>query len=83
MEEQSEDIATLEWDLFSIDQATLFGLILAGNYLNHQSLLNESCKTTANLIKGKTPEEIHAAFNIEGDMAPEDEELMRRENEWI
>ncbi|KAH7332134.1 hypothetical protein KP509_20G069800 [Ceratopteris richardii] len=34
------------------------------------------------MIKEKTPEEIRRAFNIENDFTPEEEEEVRRENQW-
>lgn len=34
------------------------------------------------MIKGKTPEEIRKHFNIQNDFTPEEEEEVRRENEW-
>eukprot|EP01048_Picozoa_sp_COSAG05_P000318 COSAG05_NODE_8_length_40675_cov_148.837539_27_plen_167_part_00 len=56
-----------EWDqkFVDVDQGTLFHLILAANYLNIKSLLDLTCKTVADMIKGKTPEEIRAHFNIQ------------------
>ena len=36
----------------------------------------------ANMIKGKTPEEIRRTFNIENDFSPEEEEQIRKENVW-
>lgn len=39
-----------------VDQATLFDLILAANYLNIKGLLDLTCQTVAQMIKGKTPE---------------------------
>lgn len=35
------------------------------------------------MIKGKTPEEIRKTFNIENDFTPEEEEQIRKENEWV
>lgn len=40
------------------------------------------CKTVANMIKGKAPEEIRKLFNIVNDFTPEEEEQIRKENEW-
>jgi len=45
-------------------------------------LLNLTCKHIANMIRGKKPEEIRAIFNIENDFTPEEEEQIKRENEW-
>jgi hypothetical protein len=49
----------------------------AANYLNIKSLLDLTCKTVADMIKGKTPEEIRAHFNIQNDFTPEEEEEVR------
>ena len=38
--------------------------------------------TVANMIKGKTPEEIRVRFNIKNDFTPEEEEEVKRENAW-
>ncbi len=72
------------WDraYCDVDQATLFEVILAANYLDIKPLLDVTCKTVANMIKGKTPEEIRKTFNIKNDFTPEEEENVRKENEW-
>lgn len=56
---------------------------MAANYLNIKGLLDITCKTVANMIKGKNPEEIRKTFNIENDFTPEEEEQIRKENEWV
>ncbi|KAL1509885.1 hypothetical protein ABEB36_004556 [Hypothenemus hampei] len=73
-----------DWDreFLNVDQGTLFELISAANYLNIKGLMNVSCKTVANMIRGKTPEEIRKTFNIENDFTPEEEERVRKENDW-
>ncbi|GMF75829.1 unnamed protein product [Aspergillus oryzae] len=57
-----------EWDqkFMQVDQEMLFEIIL----------------TVANMIKGKSPEEIRKTFNIQNDFTPEEEDQIRRENEW-
>ncbi|KAH7332151.1 hypothetical protein KP509_20G071500 [Ceratopteris richardii] len=62
-----EDVTHWDGKFLEVDQATLFDLILAANYLNIQSLLDLTCQRVADMIKGKTPEEIRRAFNIEND----------------
>ena len=77
-----EDLKTWDADFVKVDQATLFDLILAANYLNIKNLLDLTCQTVADMIKGKTPEEIRKTFNIKNDFTPEEEEEVRRENQW-
>ncbi|MQK21709.1 SKP1-like protein, partial [Escherichia coli] len=76
-----DDIKAWDADFVKVDQATLFDLILAANYLNIKSLLDLTCQTVADMIKGKTPEEIRKTFNIKNDFTPEEEEEVRRENQ--
>ncbi|ORX47027.1 E3 ubiquitin ligase complex SCF subunit sconC [Hesseltinella vesiculosa] len=73
-----------EWDqkFMEVDQETLFDIILAANYLDIKPLLDVGCKTVANMIKGKTAEEIRKIFNIVNDLTPEEEAQIRKENEW-
>uniref|UniRef100_A0A0C9RQB3 SKP1-like protein n=1 Tax=Wollemia nobilis TaxID=56998 RepID=A0A0C9RQB3_9CONI len=77
-----EDVKTWDQEFVKVDQATLFDLILAANYLNIKNLLDLTCQTVADMIKGKTPEEIRKTFNIKNDFTPEEEEEVRRENQW-
>ncbi|KAK1297086.1 SKP1-like protein 1A [Acorus calamus] len=79
---QEEELKAWDVDFVKVDQGTLFDLILAANYLNIKSLLDLTCQTVADMIKGKTPEEIRKTFNIKNDFTPEEEEEVRRENQW-
>lgn len=47
--------------------------------LTHGHYSDVGCKTVANMIKGKQPEEIRKLFNITNDFTPEEEEQIRRE----
>merc|ERR1712006_55274 len=79
-----KEYETEAWDkqFAAVDDDTLFSLILAANYLDIKPLLDLTCKTVADYIKGKTPEEIRIRFNIKNDFTPEEEEEVKRENAW-
>ncbi|CAI5440517.1 unnamed protein product [Caenorhabditis angaria] len=81
-EKRTDDISSWDVEFLKVDQGTLFELILAANYLDIKGLLDVSCKTVANMIKGKSPEEIRRTFNIKNDFTPEEEEQIRKENAW-
>eukprot|EP01111_Echinosteliopsis_oligospora_P015058 TRINITY_DN582_c0_g1_i1.p1 TRINITY_DN582_c0_g1~~TRINITY_DN582_c0_g1_i1.p1 ORF type:complete len:162 (-),score=48.32 TRINITY_DN582_c0_g1_i1:57-542(-) len=81
-EKRTDNIGQWDKEFCNVDQPTLFELILAANYLDIKPLLDVTCKTVANMIKGKTPEEIRKTFNIKNDFTPEEEEAIRKENEW-
>lgn len=74
-----------EWyaNFIALEQEVLFSLILAANIMNVQPLLDLSCATVASMIKGRTPEEIRAIFNITNDFTAEEEAAVRDENRWI
>lgn len=73
-EKVTDDISTWDMEFLKVDQGTLFELILAANYLDIKGLLDISCKTVANMVKGKSPEEIRKTFNIKNDFTPAEEE---------
>ncbi|CAF0959978.1 unnamed protein product, partial [Didymodactylos carnosus] len=81
-EKNTNDISSWDQDFLKVDQGTLFELILAANYLDIKGLLDVTCKTVANMIKGKMPEEIRRTFNIKNDFTPQEEEQIKKENEW-
>ncbi|KAJ8328786.1 hypothetical protein BDV3_006515 [Batrachochytrium dendrobatidis] len=92
LSESKEDVEVIrrradnisEWDMqfIKVENDDLLELILAANYMDIKPLLDLGCMTVANMIKGKTAEEIRTAFNIENDFTPEEEEQIMRENEW-
>eukprot|EP00729_Bicosta_minor_P007632 gene7632-22523_t len=80
--QKSEPITGWDAEFVKVDQATLFEMILAANFLDIKRMLDLTCKSVAEMIKGKTPEEIRKHFNIKNDFTKEEEEQVRRENEW-
>ncbi|KAF8007871.1 hypothetical protein BT93_K1763 [Corymbia citriodora subsp. variegata] len=84
--DNSTTVADLRaWDrqFVKVDQATLFDLIMAANYMNIEDLLDLTCRTVAGMINGKTPEEVTKTFNIRNDFTPEEREKIRRKNKWV
>ena len=81
-EKRVDDIDPWDKEFLKVDQGTLFELIQAANYLDIKGLLDVTCKTVANMIRGKTPEEIRKTFNIKNDFTPEEEDQIRKENAW-
>lgn len=75
-----------DWDkkFCNVPQSTLFEMILAANYLDIKTLLDVTCMTVANMIKGKKSEEIRKIFNIT-DPGFTEEELaaIEAENKWL
>jgi len=83
-EGKKSDVDIKAWDVefVKVDQSTLFELILAANYMNIKSLLDLACLSVANMIKGKSPDEIRKTFGIKNDFSPEEEAEVRKENQW-
>ncbi|XP_062024705.1 SKP1-like protein 1 [Rosa rugosa] len=82
--EEGGEEALRAWDadFVDFDTNTLFDVIMAANYLNIKGLLELTAQKTADLIKGKTPEEIRKTFNIKNDFPPWEEEEIRSKNSW-
>ena len=60
----------------------LFDIIMAANYMEIRPLLELTCRAVAQKVRGKSAEEIRQTFNIVNDFTPEEEEQIRKENEW-
>ena len=75
-------IDVTEWDrkfLGAMELDTLFGLILAANYLEITPLLAVACEKVAKKIGGQSPERVREILNIQGDLTAEEEGRIRRE----
>ncbi|XP_019171912.1 PREDICTED: SKP1-like protein 1B [Ipomoea nil] len=65
-----------------VDQAELYDLLTAADYLEIRDLLELMAQRVADMIKGKTAEDIRKIFNIKNDFTPEEEEEILRQNAW-
>jgi S-phase kinase-associated protein 1 len=79
-EKRTDDISAWDDKFLGVDQCELFELMLAANYLDMKGLLDVTCKTVANMIKGKTPEEIRKTFNKKNDSNEEEAEQICKKN---
>ncbi|CAN0877213.1 SKP1-like protein 4 [Linum grandiflorum] len=77
-----DDLKKWDKEFAKVEHDPLFDLVLAANYLNIKSLVDLICQTVADMMKGKTPEEIRERFNIKNDYTSEEEVEVRRENQW-
>ncbi|MQM13821.1 hypothetical protein Taro_046750 [Colocasia esculenta] len=84
LEDQVLDEGLVAWDaeFVKLDQDTLFDLLLAANYLEVTELLDLTCQTVANMMKGKSAAEIRKTFHIVNDYTPEEEQEVRKEIKW-
>jgi S-phase kinase-associated protein 1 len=71
-----------ERSFIDCENEQLFDLIMAANYMEIHPLLELTCRAVAQKVRGKAPEEIRQIFNIENDFTPEEEDAIRKENEW-
>ncbi|KAH6795921.1 hypothetical protein C2S51_036907 [Perilla frutescens var. frutescens] len=64
------------------DQGMMFDLIVAANYLNIKELLDALCRQVADMMRGKTPEELRNIFHIKNDYSQEEMNEVKKENAW-
>ncbi|MCO5563336.1 hypothetical protein L7F22_016977 [Adiantum nelumboides] len=76
---------TSKWDLQFLDslanEEVLFEVMMAAHYLNIPRLEHLTCVRTVRM-RGMTPEQAHAVFNLASDFTPEEEAAIRRQIEW-
>lgn len=65
------------------NRSMLLELINATNYLEYRELLDLTMQEVVKNISGKTPQQIRDYFGIESDFTPEEEEQVRKENQWL
>ncbi|KAI6701044.1 hypothetical protein NL676_015368 [Syzygium grande] len=78
----AESLRAWDAEFVDVEHAIVFDYILAANFLEIPTLLDLACESVAEMIKGKTPDEIRKFFNINNAFSQEEEEEVRRENQW-
>ena len=77
-----EDIEEWAKEYVSVDKEELYRLIIGADFLGIQSLIDITGQTIADMINGKTPDEIRTHFNIVNDLTPDEEHEIRQRNTW-
>ncbi len=76
-----------EWDAnfmaLEDDHDTMVDLVLAGNYLNCQPLLNLGILKIATMLKDKEPAQVREMFHIDNVITSEEEKEIRDANQWV
>jgi S-phase kinase-associated protein 1 len=71
-------------DKFEMDKETLMRIIVAANYLDIPGLLDLGMGKIAQMVNNLHDiDKIKEAFNIEKDITPEEERIVREQNPWI
>eukprot|EP00994_Dinema_validum_P003865 NODE_1881_length_820_cov_194.792477_g1484_i0.p1 GENE.NODE_1881_length_820_cov_194.792477_g1484_i0~~NODE_1881_length_820_cov_194.792477_g1484_i0.p1 ORF type:complete len:193 (+),score=37.65 NODE_1881_length_820_cov_194.792477_g1484_i0:74-652(+) len=61
----------------------LFGTLMAANFLGIESLRDLGCAAIANMLRGKTPEQIMEVFDVTEPFTPEEERAVEQQYPWL
>ncbi|MFH4980826.1 hypothetical protein AB6A40_007535 [Gnathostoma spinigerum] len=82
--EPTNDKTLSEWDAeyLNMEPKELVQLVNAANYLDIKLLLNQLAIKVAAMIDSKSVEDVREMFDITNDFTKEEEEQIKKENEW-
>ncbi|AEO68389.1 07a284ee-cb0f-46ca-9b81-433da5893860 [Thermothielavioides terrestris] len=75
-----------DWDkkfFDALDSEALYEILIAANYLDIKPLYELGCQFVANMIRGKTTEQIREILNITSDFNPEEELRIREQKALV
>ncbi|KAJ0967013.1 hypothetical protein J5N97_023930 [Dioscorea zingiberensis] len=78
----SKELKVWDKSFVDVNLPTLYNLIAASDFLRVKDLQILTCSRVANIIKGKSVDDIRTTFNISNDLSPEEEADVRKENQW-
>eukprot|EP01012_Entosiphon_sulcatum_P025767 TRINITY_DN31133_c0_g1_i1.p1 TRINITY_DN31133_c0_g1~~TRINITY_DN31133_c0_g1_i1.p1 ORF type:complete len:187 (+),score=48.42 TRINITY_DN31133_c0_g1_i1:37-597(+) len=61
----------------------LFKTLMAGNFLGIEPLRDLCCAAIANILRGKTPEQIMEVFGVTEPFTPEEEKAVEEQYPWL
>ncbi|KAF3595734.1 hypothetical protein DY000_02023912 [Brassica cretica] len=72
----------LDKDAFFVKIESFDDILQAAHFLNIGGLFDLTCKTVAEMVRGKTVDQIRDIFHIKNDYTDAEEAKMRKENAW-
>ncbi|KAI5672294.1 hypothetical protein M9H77_12658 [Catharanthus roseus] len=81
-DENDIELKAFVLDLVNNDEQTLFGLLVAADYLDIKGLLYISCEDVLDMIKRKDLLHICRIFNVKPKFSPKEVEMMQSTNLW-
>lgn len=84
-EEEELMMKSFDDEFILVDNHMLYSLLTAADAMRIQGLMDLACQRLADMIKGKTSEQMRQTLGITNDFTPEEEEEFRREDEeqWL
>ncbi|CAJ0934546.1 unnamed protein product, partial [Mesorhabditis belari] len=83
--QNERDAELTKWEnefMAELTSEQLYNVFLAANFMDIKCLLDKCAQTVADMIKGKSVEEIREIWMLENDFTPEEEEQIKNENPW-
>lgn len=78
-----EELAEFDRNVVDGDDNLKFTLLLAGNFMQVDSLVRLVADAVADSMRGKTVEELRVAYKVTDDFTAEEKEQMRNEERWV
>nr|XP_009600728.1 SKP1-like protein 5 [Nicotiana tomentosiformis] len=75
-------IKDFDKEFVSVKMQKLFNIILVANFLDIKPLLDLCAQAIADKIKNKSHVVVRQNFNVQCDYTREEEDVVRKENEW-
>ena len=83
-EERAEgELTDFELGWMPEDTKELAALLLAANYLDCGDMMDSLTQHTANLMKGKTPEQLREMFNTPDDIPDDKKKEIQKQNDFL
>lgn len=82
-EREKGQLSDFETEWMPEDTADLARFLIAANYLDCQEMLDALTQHTANLIKGKTPEQLREMFKTPDDIPDEKKKEIHEQNKFL